>query len=187
MSRGRVHLMRSSHDCVVTSSKTVIDDNPLLNCRIDGLQRKSPTRIVIDKSLKIPIKSNIVKSSASIKTIIFYNKSNKRKIKLLKKFKIKLYKVSLDQNSKINLKKVLFCIQKLGFSRIFLESGISLIKSFLIEKLIDEFKIFISNKSIGINGTSNFRKDYNFFIKSYKCKNEKVNLFGDKLLSYKLK
>ena len=36
-SRSRVHLMRSNHDCIITSSKTIIDDNPRLTCRINGL------------------------------------------------------------------------------------------------------------------------------------------------------
>ena len=46
----------SSHDCILTSSKTIIKDNPKLNCRINGLENKSPTRIIIDKNLKIPIR-----------------------------------------------------------------------------------------------------------------------------------
>ena len=42
LSRGRVHLIRSFHDCVITSSKTIISDNPLLTCRIPGLEKKKP-------------------------------------------------------------------------------------------------------------------------------------------------
>ena len=38
-SRGRVHLMRSAHDCILTSAKTVIEDNPRLDCRILGLEK----------------------------------------------------------------------------------------------------------------------------------------------------
>ena len=41
-SRARVHLMRSNHDCVMTSSKTVISDN-------------SPSRL----ELRIPTKSRV--------------------------------------------------------------------------------------------------------------------------------
>ena len=52
-SRGRVHLMRSQHDCIITSSKTINKDNPQLNCRINGLERRSPARIILDK--KFPI------------------------------------------------------------------------------------------------------------------------------------
>ena len=40
-SRGRVHLMRSNHDCIMTSSTTINKDNPRLTCRINGLLNKA--------------------------------------------------------------------------------------------------------------------------------------------------
>ena len=50
---------------------TVIRDNPSLNCRLPGLEDFSPTRIIMDTNLRIPIESNIVKSANKINTIIF--------------------------------------------------------------------------------------------------------------------
>ena len=47
-SRGRVHLMRSNHDCILTSVKTIIIDNAILTCRIHGLKNRSPSRIILD-------------------------------------------------------------------------------------------------------------------------------------------
>ena len=52
-SRGRVHLMRNNHDCTLTSANTVIKDNPKLTCRIKGLEENSPSRVILDKKLKI--------------------------------------------------------------------------------------------------------------------------------------
>ena len=52
-SRARVHLLRSYHDCVMTSSQTIIKDNSLLTCRIKGLRERSPSRVVLDNKLKI--------------------------------------------------------------------------------------------------------------------------------------
>ena len=54
------------------TSKTVLDDNPLLNCRINGLEKYSPVRFILDKNLDIPINSRIVKSSKKINTYVFY-------------------------------------------------------------------------------------------------------------------
>ena len=78
-SRRRVHLMRSNHDCILTSSKTIIDDNPRLTCRIDGINDRSPSRIILDNKLRIPINSRIIKEAFVHPTIIFYNKSKKKK------------------------------------------------------------------------------------------------------------
>ena len=186
-SRGRVHLMRSSHDCLITSSKTVVNDNPKLTCRINGLYSRSPSRVILDTKLRIPLKSQILRESNKFKTIIFYNSTNKKKISLLKKLKVKLYKMPLNKNGYLDLKKSLYKIKNLGFSRIFLESGIELIGSFLEDNLIDDFKLFISPKKLGSYGESNAKKYINKFLKKASKDEERVNLFGDKLINFKLK
>ena len=186
-SRGRVHLLRSYHDCIITSSKTIMYDNPRFTCRIEGLKDKSPSRIILDRKLKIKIKSKIIKEAKYYPTIIFYNETKKRKINLLKKFKIKFYKIPLDKDGNLNLKSSLIKAKELGFSRIFLESGIKLTTSFLAKNLIDDFIMMISNHKLGKNGGGNIKNYLNKFLRGKRKKIEKVNLFGEKLLSYKLK
>jgi len=129
-SRARVHLMRSKHDAIITSSQTVNMDNPSLNCRINGLERTSPTRIILDNHFKISLNSIVVNDKLKHNTIIFYNFHNKKKINLLKKRQVRIYKIPLDSNGDLNLRKVLIKVKKLGFSRIFLESGIKLASNF---------------------------------------------------------
>jgi len=185
-SRSRGHLIRSQHDCIITSCRTIINDNPNLNCRISGLENRSPGVIILDKNLNIPIKSNVIKNAKKNFTLIFFNKFNKKKIVLLKKKNVKIYYMPLHNNN-FNLKNILIKIRKFGFSRVFIESGINLISNFLKYNLIDNFYLFISNKKIGLNGQHSFNKINNNFLLHKKCTNEKVNLFGDKLAIYKLK
>tara|TARA_B100000029_G_scaffold107654_2_gene98786 strand:+ start:963 stop:2066 length:1104 start_codon:yes stop_codon:yes gene_type:complete len=186
-SRGRVHLLRSFHDCIMTSSKTIIKDNPKLDCRIYGLEDRTPILAIIDNKLSIPMSSYTVNNAARRKTIIFYNKKNINKIKLLKKQKIRLFRVPLNNFGNIDLKSCLVRLKKLGLSRIFLETGLKLTSSFIKENLVDDFKIFISNKNCGKKGQNNFKKHYKFLLGRKNVKNEKVNLFGDKLISVKIK
>ncbi len=186
-SRGRVHLMRSNHDCVLTSSNTIIKDNPRLNCRIHGLENRSPSRIILDNKLQIPIKSKIFNEACIIPTIIFYNRFNKKKIRLLKSLKIKTIKTTLDDNGNLNLREMLIKAKKLGFYRIFLETGLKLTTNFLSENLVDDFKLFISNRNLGTNGRGCIKKYLKFYLRDKRCINEKVNLFGDKLKFYVMK
>ena len=86
-----------------------------------------------------------------------------------------------------DLGNILIKIKSLGFSRIFLESGINLTTNFLNKNLVDDFQLFISNKNLGKNGNNSFRKNMNLFLKNKKFTNEKVNLLGDKLISYNIK
>ena len=186
-SRGRVHLMRSMHDCIITSSNTIIKDNPKLNCRISGLEDRSPSIIILDKHLRIPLKSNVIYNAKKTDTVIIYNSIKRSKIKLLKKLNIKTYKIKLDKDSNIDLKNLLFKIKKLGFSRIFLECGVKLTTNFLQQNLIDEFKLFFSNHKIKNMGRENIKKYFKLYLNKKKFFIESVNLMGDKLLSYKLK
>ena len=184
-SRGRVHYMRSVHDCILTSYKTVLEDNPRLDCRIKGLENRSPHKIILDKDLKTPIKSNILKSRKKYQTLIFYNRVKEKKINTLKKMNIKLIKMPLNKKGSFNLKNILMEIKKKKFTRIFLEAGINLTKSFFQEGLIDEFHLFISKNEIGKNGNLNFKKLGNKFLKKENAYFQKVNLLGDKLITYK--
>tara|TARA_B100000029_G_scaffold166032_1_gene162258 strand:+ start:1663 stop:2766 length:1104 start_codon:yes stop_codon:yes gene_type:complete len=186
-SRGRVHLLRSYHDCIMTSSHTIIKDNSLLTCRIHGLYDRSPSRIILDNKLKIPIKSRVIKDNFKKGTIIFYNKSDKKKIKLLKSYGINLFKIPLDENGNLDLIKALYKTKRLGFSRIFLESGIKLTTSFFKKNLIHDFKLFISDTNLNNNGSGNIKYYYKTFLRNKKANIEKINLFGDKFISYRIK
>tara|TARA_B100000029_G_C17432537_1_gene908407 strand:+ start:68 stop:1132 length:1065 start_codon:yes stop_codon:yes gene_type:complete len=187
LSRGRVHLIRSFHDCIVTSSKTVINDNPLLTCRIPGLEKKSPTRIIIDKYLSTPKNSKVILTSKKYKTIIFYNIRNKSKISFYKKKNIKLYKIELDKKKNIDLSKVLVKIKKLGFSRVLIEGGEKITTSFLKDDLVNDFLLFISKKKLSINGKKSIKKYFNTYLKNKKFTAQQVNLHGEKFNSYRIK
>ena len=186
-SRGRVHLLRSAHDCLITTYKTIKDDNPRLDCRINGLSQRSPRLFILDRNLKISIKSRIFNIRSTTNITIFYNKNKKSKIKKLKKLKVKLVRLKLDSKNKFNLKEVLINIRKFGFSRIFVESGRNLIFDFIKNNLVNDFKLFISKKKIGKNGENSIKDNMNLYLKDKKYMVEKVNLFGDKLLNYWIK
>ena len=186
-SRSRGNILRSNFDCLLTSSKTVMDDNPSFTCRIPGLEDRSPTLIILDKNLKVPTSSKIFKLSHKRKIIIFFNKTNNEKIKVLKKLNTRLIKMPINEDDKFDLEKIIKKIKLLGFSRILLESGIDLTTSFLNDNLIDEFKLFISSKKIKKNGDKSFKKIMKLYLYKKKFFHEKVNLFGDQLTTYRIK
>ena len=186
-SRARVHLLRSQHDCILTSSETIIKDNPLLNCRINGLESRSPTIIILDKNNRIPIKSKIFNKKNKAKTIVFYSKKNLKKLKILNSNKIKFYKMPIDNKKNFDLKKILKKVKQLGYTRVFLESGATLTENFFKSKLINDFYVFISKYYLKSNGSGDVRFFFNTFLKK-KIKNvEKIYLFGDKLITYRIK
>ncbi len=45
--RARGHLLRAQADAILVGSKTINDDDPQLNCRLPGLEERSPVRVVL--------------------------------------------------------------------------------------------------------------------------------------------
>lgn len=60
--RDEVHRWRSQYDAVLTGIGTVLADDPLLTCRIKGLEDKSPVRVVLDRKHRLPGNSKLMQS-----------------------------------------------------------------------------------------------------------------------------
>src|SRR4051812_40781637 len=61
--KARVHLLRAQCDAILVGIGTVLSDDPLLTCRLPGMEARSPVRVVLDRSLRIPGTSRLVQSA----------------------------------------------------------------------------------------------------------------------------
>ena len=177
-SRNVSHLLRYRNQGILTSYKTVNVDNPKLNCRLNGLEKYSPTRIIIDKDLKINIQSYIVKSSKKYKTIIFHNSKKFTKIRNLKLYGVKTIKQNLSTDGYFNLTDLFKKIHNLGIHNLLVECGNNLTSKILKYNLFNEFYLFKSNKKI-VNREKISVLSINKNLKIFK-KKIKVNTYLDK-------
>jgi diaminohydroxyphosphoribosylaminopyrimidine deaminase/5-amino-6-(5-phosphoribosylamino)uracil reductase len=159
----------------------------MLNCRIDGLQKCSPKRFVIDKNLTIPITSKIIKTANKISTYIFYNLVDNNKLKKLSQFKVKTIRIDL-KNKHLDFNKIVLYLRNKGFYRVFVEAGIKFNNFLLDNYYINDFYHFYSDQLFGNRGLYNAKFFFNKMNKIKRSKREiEINLFQDKLLKYSLK
>tara|TARA_B100002052_G_scaffold292756_1_gene314809 strand:- start:1072 stop:2175 length:1104 start_codon:yes stop_codon:yes gene_type:complete len=185
-SRSVTHLLRYKNQGILSTSKSSNSDNSRLDCRLNGLNNKSPKIFIIDKNLNINHKSNIVKNAKKIKTFIFYNKEKKIKKKLLLKSGIKLVKIRISNDTYLNIFDILMFIKKKGINYLLVEGGHTLTKNLLNKKIFNEFFLFKSNIKLLKRGKNNISSIIASLNKSFKHKS-KINTFLDKdiLINYK--
>ncbi|MDR0773103.1 MAG: bifunctional diaminohydroxyphosphoribosylaminopyrimidine deaminase/5-amino-6-(5-phosphoribosylamino)uracil reductase RibD [Wolbachia pipientis] len=64
--RNWVHELRAKYDAIMIGRNTLINDNPLLTCRLPGLENRSPIRLIIDSQEKLQEEHNIAKTAGPL-------------------------------------------------------------------------------------------------------------------------
>jgi len=66
--RAHVQILRGNYSAIMAGIGTVLADDPMLNCRAEGMHQ--PVRVVMDSGLRIPIESQLVQTAKEYRTIV---------------------------------------------------------------------------------------------------------------------
>jgi len=170
------HLLRYQSDSILVGKNTINDDNPSLDCRISGIEKKLGI-FILNKNLQF--KNEVLVNKKLQGAFVFHTCKNQSLIKKLKK-KFKL--IYFDFENKNYHHNLLCKIYMLGFRKLLIEGGKTTLEHFLKNKCIDEF-YHVSNKmNFSINGKINAKK----IINSLKMRLvDRINLEHDLILNYK--
>lgn len=145
-SRKHVHKLRNKYSAIMVGINTVLEDDPMLNCRTGG---KNPIRIICDTSLKIPLNSNIVKTADEIKTYIATGENiNKEKADLLTERGIEIISTPL-RNSHIDLNFLMKTLGEKNIDSVLLEGGGTLNYSAIECGIVNKIYAYIAPKILG--------------------------------------
>lgn len=120
-------LVRSRYDAIATGIGTVLADDPLLTCRLPGLEDRSPVRVVIDRRHRLPPSAKIMRDQDKTPTWV------------------------LD---KPDIAGVLAHLAGQGITRLLVEAGQALSAAFLDEGVTDRIYWFRGPGVIGEKGMS---------------------------------
>ncbi len=183
-SRKRAHLLRSKYDCILSTSKTINDDNSMLDCRIEGLEHKSPSLVIIDRKFKLKKNLRLLKEKVKRNIYLFTAKENKFKKKYFESKGIKIIKIK-KINDYNDFELIMHKLRNFGMSRILVESGVTFLNFLITGKIIQNLFVFKSNINLKKKG-SNYGNISP--IKNLSQKNKlNVNLFGDYLYKVNIK
>lgn len=154
--RKDVQSFRSKAGAILSTSKTVIDDNASLNVRWNDLPTsiqnqypesdlRQPIRVILDKKCSLTDSLQLFRSEGDIVSVLASD--------VEPKFALSHFSVALDKNRQLCLREVLKRLnQNNQVNHIWVEAGATLAASFIKQNLVDELIIYLAPKLMGADG-----------------------------------
>jgi diaminohydroxyphosphoribosylaminopyrimidine deaminase/5-amino-6-(5-phosphoribosylamino)uracil reductase len=152
--KARAHLLRAQCDAILVGIGTVLADDPLLTCRLPGMQARSPVRVVLDRSLRIPGTSRLVHSARE--TPLWVMTSNLSEapaaVKLGAAGAQVMRVATTTAPPGLDLLAVLHTLAEKGITRLLVEGGARVASSFVAAGLVDEVWLLRGPDPVGADG-----------------------------------
>jgi diaminohydroxyphosphoribosylaminopyrimidine deaminase/5-amino-6-(5-phosphoribosylamino)uracil reductase len=150
--RVRVFQMRAASDAIMVGIGTVLSDNPQLTCRLPGMFERSPVRVVLDATLKLPLATSVVATVRETPTWVFTSsKPSAIAEEILQQKGCKVFRVG-DVDGRLDLEEVLNVLAEQGITRLMVEGGPKVAGAFVAANLVDEMAVLRGENSIGASG-----------------------------------
>jgi diaminohydroxyphosphoribosylaminopyrimidine deaminase/5-amino-6-(5-phosphoribosylamino)uracil reductase len=150
--RDRVHLLRAQSDAIMVGIGTALADDPLLTCRLPGMEKDSPVRIVLDTSLRLPPASRLVQTARALPVWVVTGANAPRTAEEVLAADGVVVLRAPERGDGLDLMEVLKLIAMRGISRLMIEGGPTLAAAFVAAELVDEAVLFHSPTIVGPDG-----------------------------------
>ena len=122
-SRRLVHELRGRYMGIVAGKGTVLADDPMLNCRLNGMRQ--PVRVIVDSKASMPPDCQLARTAREYRT------------------------VSCCADGMVDIEDMLGQLGAMGLDSVLVEGGGELNWSLVRAGLVDEFYVFVAPKIVG--------------------------------------
>ncbi len=150
--RDRVHLLRAESDAIMVGIGTALADDPMLTCRLPGMTKNSPVRVVADSMLRLPLNTRLVQSASQTPVWVIAGTAAPQEAEFrLLPLGVEVLR-SPDSSDPLDLNGALGFLAARGITRLMVEGGPTLAAAMIAADLVDEAVLFHSDKVVGPDG-----------------------------------
>jgi diaminohydroxyphosphoribosylaminopyrimidine deaminase/5-amino-6-(5-phosphoribosylamino)uracil reductase len=155
--KARVHLLRAQCDAILVGIGTVQADDPLLTCRLPGMEARSPIRVVLDRALRLSGTSRLVHSARE--TPLWVMTSSLAEAPAAMKLgaagaHIMRVATTTTPPPGLDLLSVLHALSEKGITKLLVEGGARVASSFVSADLVDEVWLLRGPHAVGADGVA---------------------------------
>lgn len=154
-SRNLVQTWRDELDAIAVGVNTVLLDDPLLTCRLEG--GRTPLKVVFDSVARTPLKAKLFDEDdhgEAARVIIFVtDRAAESRVQALKERGAEVVRVP-EARGRTDVSTALKHLKEQGVSSVLLEGGGTLAWAFFEYQAVDKVAVFIGPKLLGGGGAS---------------------------------
>ena len=176
-SRNAVQHLRHEADALLTGIGTVLADNPRMSDRTGKPRRRKLLRAIIDSRLRLPLKSNLVKSADGDVAVFTLQPLDSPKALTLQQAGVAVVRVPAKRGH-VDLDAVLRDMGKHQILNVLLEAGAELNGAALEAGIVDKMILFYAPKIMGTGGVPMASIPSKWFPKSPALTDITINRYG---------
>lgn len=144
--RAHAHALRHRYRAIMAGVQTVLDDDPMLTCRIEG--GRNPIRIICDTALRTPLVSKIVQTAQEAPVILATCCTDQQKCEPYRELGCRLLAVP-EKQGHVDLKALMAQLGAEGIDSILLEGGAELNWSAVSAGIVNKVYAYIAPSILG--------------------------------------
>ncbi len=144
--RQHVAWQRHRYTAIMVGVGTVVADDPLLTCRMEG--GKNPIRIICDTSLQTPVTAQVVQTANQIPTILATCCQNQERQRIYKKSGCQILQVHKKEGH-VDLQHLMKLLGEKKIDSILLEGGGTLNWAAISDGIVQKVQAYIAPKLFG--------------------------------------
>ena len=145
--RMEAHRLRATHDAILVGSGTALTDDPMLTCRIAGLENRSPLRVVLDRRLRLSAESRLARTASDVPVLVITSKDSLEHAGPLRDAGVEVAAPDMP-----GIDAALTHLADRGITRLLVEGGSTVAGALLAADKVDRLHVASAPMVIGADG-----------------------------------